>query len=261
MSFRVLTAVAVSILAASSAASAQAFRYAARSDRYEATVVTKMAREMNGQRMEDEVTQRQRLTVSLAPAAGDTMRIGVTLDTASVTARSGPQDVSGLIGLKVEGLVSPLGHVYSSRLASGDLGPAGAMIAGELAKFLPRMRRDLRPGLRWADTTVEEVQMLGIPIQRRTITTSVVGGDTAIAGERAIRIDRAAVVSFTGAATIQGQAIKLDGSSNASGQIFLSRAGRYLGSSQSDSVRTNFTAGANAFSVTQTQTTDVKLAR
>lgn len=261
MKFRILFAAAVSLAFLPSTLEAQGFRYAPGDATYEASVVTRMTREMNGQRMEDEVTQRQRLRVSLRERTPDTLQIGITLDTASVVARSGPQDVSQLIGLEVEGQISPLGQVYSSEVVTGNLGLVGPMIAGELVKLLPRVRSDLRQGLTWTDTTTERVNMLGVPIERRTITVSTVAGDTAVAGERAWRIDRTADVSFTGTGTLQGQQLTLDGSSVARGHILVGRSGRYLGSVQTDSVTTNFSSGAMAFSIRQTQETRVEPAR
>ncbi|MBA3890943.1 MAG: hypothetical protein H0X64_10465, partial [Gemmatimonadaceae bacterium] len=78
---------------------AQEFRYTPGTAQYRASVVTKMTRDIGGQRMEDEITQLQRLTVGLFADAGDTLRIGVTVDSAAVATRSaGPQDVSPLVG-------------------------------------------------------------------------------------------------------------------------------------------------------------------
>lgn len=242
-------------------AGAQVFRYAPDEAAFRATVETRVTREMGGQRMEDEITQQQRFRVSLRPQGADTLQIGITLDSASVVARtSGPQDTRALIGLKVEGLVSPLGAVYSSKLVHGDLGLAGPLIAGELVKLLPRMRGDLRAGLTWTDTTTEQVEMFGIPISRRTITVSKVEGDTAIAGQRAWRVNRTADVSFKGEGSVQGQAITLTGTSAASGHILVGHAGKYFGSSQRDSVTTNFRSAAMNISVTQTQQTRVSRA-
>lgn len=260
MLYRFAAPVALALAAAGLPLGAQGFRYAPGTATYDASVVTSMVREMGGQRMDDQVTQRQRLTVSLARAAADTMQIGVTIDTASVVSRTGPQDVSQLIGLKVAGTVSPLGQVYSSRLASGNLGAAGDMVAAELAKILPRMRSDLRVGLAWTDTIAEQVEMLGLPIERRTIMKSKVVGDTTVAGERGWRVDRSAEVTFSGKGTVQGQAFTLQGTSMADGLIVVGRTGRYLASTQTDSVKTDFTAQGTSFTVTQTQKTTVALA-
>lgn len=263
MSFRVVLSAAFAVTLVASVAEGQgAFRYQPGDAVYDAVVETKMINEIGGQRQEDEVTQRQRLRVSLREQAGDTMQIGITLDSASVVSTtSGAGDVSQLIGLQVEGQLSPLGHVYSSRLVKGNLGMAGPMVAGELAKLLPRMRGDLRPGLTWTDTTSEEVEMFGIPIKRQTVTTSTVEGDTAVAGERAWQVSRKAAVSFTGGGTVQGQSVTLQGSSTGTGQILVAHTGRYLGSTTTDSATTNFSAGAMAFTVAQTQKTTVGLAR
>lgn len=261
MSYRFTAALAAALATGALPLGAQGFRYAPGTSTYDASVVTKMTREIAGQRMDSEITQHQRLTVAITDAPGDTLRIGVTIDTATVRSETGHENVAELIGLTVEGKISPVGEVYSSALVGAELGPAGAVIATELAKILPRMRRDLRVGLAWTDTIAEQVDMLGLPIRRRTIMTSRVVGDTTVAGERAWRVDRQADVSFSGEGRLQGQQFTLSGSSTATGQIVVGRSGRYLGSTQTDSVRTQFTSSGNAFAISQTQRTTVGLAK
>jgi len=259
MQYRMLAPVALMLLV-TDPVDAQGFGYAPGDARYQATVVTTMSRELGGQRMEDEVTQRQQFTVSLKSVGRDTLRIGLTLDSASVVSRTeGPQDVSQIVGLSVEGHLSPVGEVYSSRLTRGDLGPASGMIAAELARFLPIVRNDLRAGMAWTDTTTENVEMLGVPIRRRVVTTSTVAGDTMVAGQPTWRIDRTSRVSFAGEGSIQGQALTLEGSSTTDGRIFLTRAGRFLGSTQTDSSTTKVSSGDVSFSVNQTQRANVAL--
>lgn len=255
MQFRAFVPAVLVIAAASVPAGAQGFGYAPGTAQYHASVVTKMTREIAGRRMEDEITQSQRLTVGLAAGAGDTLRIGVTVDSASVVMKSaGPQDVSPLVGLRVDGRISRLGDFYSSTLAGRGIGPTGTLVANELARFLPRLRSDIRVGLAWTDTTSERIDMLGIPVERRIITRSVVGGDTTLAGVRAWRIDRSSTVAFTGNGTMNGQEVRLAGGSNAQGVIVVSRSGRYLGSEQRDTVTTSFTIPATGAQVAMTQT-------
>lgn len=253
--------VALALALAAPPLGAQAFRYAPGTATYTASVVTKMSREMAGQRMEDEITQNQRLTVDLRAAMGDTLRIGVTVDSAAVATRSsGPQDVSPLIGLRIDGRISSLGRVYSSAVAGPDIGPTGTLVANELAKFLPKLRGDLRTGLAWTDTTAESMDMLGVPVQRRVITSSQVRGDTTIAGARGWKIDRRSVVSFSGTGTLSGQPIQLTGSSTADGIVVVSRAGRYLASEQTDSVTTRFAVPSRGMEIGMTQSQVTRVA-
>lgn len=241
---------------------AQQFRYAPGSARYEAEVVTQMTRDIGGQRVEEEINQRQRLTVALAAAMGDTLRIGVTIDSAAVATRSsGPQDVSPLVGLRIDGRISTLGALYTSGVSGRDIGPTGVMVASELARFLPKMRADLRMGLTWTDTTSERIDMLGIPVDRRVITTSHVRGDTTLSAGRGWKIDRKSTVDFSGGGTMGGQQVQLTGASTADGVVVISHAGRYLASTQTDSVSTKFTIPSRGMEVgmTQSQVARVRL--
>lgn len=256
-----LIALALALALPAGAAGAQEFRYTPGTARYDATVVTRMTREMGGQRTDDEITQSQRLTIGLAPAGVDTLAIGVTLDSAAVATRTGGvQDVSPLVGLKVEGRISAVGDLYSSALVGRDIGPTGSLVASELARFLPRLRRDLSTGLTWTDTTTEEMDMLGVPVSRRAITTSTVTGDTTVAGRRSWKIDRKSSVNFSGSGSMSGQEIRLAGSSISDGFIVVSRAGRYLASEQTDSSTTNFTMPSTGAEIAMRQEQKTRVA-
>lgn len=257
-----LIALAVALALPASAAGAQEFRYSPGTARYDASVVTHMTREMGGQRTDEEIMQSQRLTIGLTRAGGDTLAIGVTVDSAAVATRTGGvQDVSPLVGLKVDGRISTTGDLYSSALVGRDIGPTGSLVASELARFLPKLRRDLHTGLTWTDTTAEEMDMLGVPVSRRSITTSTVTGDTTVAGRRGWKIDRRSSVNFTGSGSMSGQQIRLEGSSTSEGVIVVSRAGRYLASEQTDSSTTKFTMPSTGAEIAmrQEQRTSVAL--
>ena len=241
-------------LAAAFPAGAQTFRYAPGTSQYHALVVTRMTREMGTHRSTDELTQVQRFTVGLAPGGGDTLQLTLTLDSASLrSSTAGVQDVRPLVGLRVRGRISPVGVVHSGALDGPDLGPRGALVASELVRFLPLLRGDLRLGTTWTDTVSESIDMLGIPVARRVVTTSRVRGDTTVAQGRGWTIARRSAVTFSGTGRMTGQDVRLEGSSTADATIVVTRAGRFVGSDQSDSTITTFTIPATGMRVGMTQ--------
>jgi len=249
-------------LATTAPLGAQDFGYAPGTARYSAQVVTKMTQAVGGHKVEDEITQRQQLTIVVGSRAGDTLSLGVTIDSATVVSlRAGSQDASQLTGLRVAGAISRVGQVYDRSIVGRDLGPAGAVVAAEFASFLPRVRRDLRIGLTWSDTTSEQVDMLGIPVARTTIVRSAVIGDTLALGERSWRVDRRATVTFAGKGTVSGQAITMTGESSSAGHLVLARSGKYIGSDLTDSVRTTFTVPATGMQISMTQEQRTRVAR
>lgn len=263
MQHRHAASAALALTFLSQAAAAQSFEYAPGTTTYRASIVTKMTNTVGGQALEDEMTQSQRLTVALSPLAGDTLALQVTIDSASAaTRRFGAQNVAELVGLRVDGWISPDGTSHAGARASRNLGPQAAVLANDLARFLPRVRGELRPGNAWTDTTTEEIDMLGVPVRRQVVTTSRVVGDSMVAGERAWRIDRTAAVTFTGGGTIGGRTITLSGTSRTSGVIVVAAAGRYLGGDLTDSATTVFEAAGSGqrVAVDQVQRTRIEVA-
>ena len=239
---------------------AQQFQYAPGTSRYRLTAVNKLTQEAQGQKVEQEVTSEQKLTVVLGRQAADTLSFAMTLDSAKVQTSAGPApDLSALIGLKVTGALSPFGVVY---VAKGPEGPGSEMsgpLADEMSRFLPRLRPALAIGTSWTDTTSGKVAQMGISLDRTVISTSKVVGDTTYQGERAWRIERATQATFAGTGTTQGQPLTMAGTSKGSDNLFVARNGIYLGGLMSNAATIKVTLVATGMEVglTQNQSTTI----
>jgi len=261
MKLRLLSASLATVLIAAGQASAQ-FRYAPGTSQYRLTAVNKVTQEAQGQKLHQEVTSEQKLTVVLGRQSRDTLSFAVTLDSARVQTSAGPApDLSSLMGLRVTGALSPLGVVYVTKAPEGSTSPIVGPIAEELSRFLPRLRAGLAIGTTWTDTTSGKVNQMGISLDRRAVSTSKVVGDTTYEGERAWRIERATQTTFAGTGTSEGQPLTLEGSSQGADNFFVTHKGVYLGGMMNNAATIKVTLVANGTEVGLTQNQNTTITR
>jgi hypothetical protein len=264
MQLRWLSIAVVATSTLAGALDAQEFQYAPGTSQYRLTAVNKLTQEAQGQKVEQEVTSEQKLTVTLGRQARDTLSFAMTLDSAKVQTSAGPApDLSSLIGLKVTGALSPLGLVYMTKPPEGPGAEIAAPLADEMSRFLPRLRPALAVGTAWTDTTSGKVNQMGISLDRTVITTSKVVGDTTYQGERAWRIDRTTQATFAGTGTSQGQPLTMEGSSKGTDNLFVARNGIYLGglSTNAATIKVILVATGMEVGLTQNQNTTITRVR
>jgi hypothetical protein len=241
---------------------AQQFQYAPGTSQYRLTAVNKLTQEAQGQKVEQEVTSEQKLTVVLGRQSRDTLSFAMTLDSAKVQTSAGPgPDLSALIGLKVTGALSPSGLVYLTKAPEGPGAAMTGAVADELSRFLPRLRSALAVGTVWTDTIAGKVNQMGISLDRTVITTSKVVGDTTYQGERAWKIDRTTQTTFAGTGTSEGQPLTMEGTSKGTDNIFVARNGVYLGGLMNNAATIKVTLVANGMEVGLTQNQNTTITR
>jgi hypothetical protein len=242
------------------AGSLEAQQYAPGTSQYRLTAVNKLTQEAQGQKVEQEVTSEQKLTVTLGRQSRDTLSFAMTLDSAKVQTSAGPApDLSALIGLKITGALSPFGIMYVTKAPEGTASEMAGPLADEMSRFLPRLRPGLSVGTTWTDTTAGKLNQMGISLDRTVITTSKVVGDTTYQGERAWRIERATETKFAGTGTTQGQPVTMEGVSKGTDNLFVARTGVYLGGLMNNAATIKVTLVASGMEVglTQNQNTTV----
>jgi hypothetical protein len=260
MKLRTLSAVVLTAAIIVEPLPAQRFEYAPGTSQYRLTAVNKLTQEAQGQKVEQEVTSDQKLTITLGRQGRDTLSFAMTLDSAKVQTSAGPApDLSAILGLKVTGALSPIGVVYVTRPPEGPTSPMAGPIADEMSRFLPRLRPTLAVGTTWTDTTAGKVNQMGISLDRTVITTSKVVGDTTYNGERAWRIDRTTQATFAGSGTSEGQPLTMEGTAKGTDNLFVARSGTYLGGLLSNAATIKVTLVANGMEVglTQNQSTTI----
>ncbi|MFN2564752.1 MAG: hypothetical protein ABR499_07050 [Gemmatimonadaceae bacterium] len=262
MKLRSLSIIAATTILFARPLEAQRFEYAPGTSRYKLTAVNKLTQEAQGQKVEQQVTSEQKLTVTLGRQSRDTLSFAMTLDSAKVSTTAGPPpDLSALLGLKVTGVLSPLGVIYASKAPEGPGSELTGPLADEMTRFLPRLRPTLTIGTTWTDTTAGKVNQMGISLDRTVITTSQVVGDTTYLGERAWRIERTTQATFAGSGTTQGQPLTMEGIAKGSDNLYIARNGVYLGGLMNNAATIKVTLVANGVEVGLTQNQNTTITR
>jgi len=204
--------------------------------RYHVTTVITRDQALGGGRapFDFSTTTNQWIVLEVAPHAGDTLKIGITMDSIRVTSTldAPPPDIAVLQGAKFTGTMSPRGRIYTLTPTAGVAD--GKLVATALALkrfFVPLPSRALAAGASWADTVVEHPKIGTISITSSSVTTYKVAGDTTVRGQKAWRIDRYTTIAQLGKGMEAGQPIEISGSGTITGMQFFTNAGVLLGGS------------------------------
>ena len=102
-------------------------------------------------------------------------------------------------------------------------------LADNMSRFLIALSPSVVNGKAWTDTTAIRDTNDGADLVERTITTTLVDGDTVVGGVRAWRVRRQLVVTRRGTTMQAGQPLQTDGTQSGSGTFCVSVNGVYLG--------------------------------
>jgi hypothetical protein len=236
----------------------QDVEYAAGTTRYRVSTTTKGSQTTPMGNNDFELGVRQQITLNLARQAKDTLLATVTLDSISLSGSAAAADVSALRGAKFVSLVSPTGHVYSTR-ALANANPLVSQLAEGITRFLPSYRANLRQGATWADTTVGKVSQQGMDVDRTIVSSFIVEHDTTIGGVRAFKVARVTSVKAAGSGTPQGTPVSLESFSTSNGAFFVSTKGVFLGGTSSDDVNLTLKILAQGAEISMKQIAQTKI--
>lgn len=237
---------------------AQGVEYAAGTTKYRLMTSTKGSQSSPMGNQDFQIDARQQLTVNIAKQTKDTMVATVTLDSLSVKSAQGAPDLSRLLGSKFVSYISPTGRVYSTKAAEGT-DPMLAQVTESVARFLPSYRRDMKQGMTWSDTVSGKVSQQGLEVDRTIVSNYKVIGDTAIAGEKAFKVERASTVKAAGSGSTQGTPISLESATTSNAVFFMTPKGQYLGGRQNDDIAVKITILAQNAEITIKQLAESKI--
>lgn len=238
MTDRIARLSAALLLAAPFAAAplpAQAVEYAAGTMKFHVTTATTGSQTTPGGTSTFEVGLDEKITVNLMKHAKDTVMATMTLDSITLKSPGPAVDLSKLLGAKVVALVSPTGKFYSAKAPAG-LDPQLAQITDGMGKFMPSFHGNLAKGQTWTDTVSGKVSQMGLDVDRTTVSSYSVDGDTTIGSEKAFRIQRATSAKGIGAGNMQGTPVTLEMTGSSVGTFYITPKGTYLGALSKDDV-------------------------
>ena len=219
---------------------AQGVEYATGTMKYHLSTTTKGSQTSPMGSQDFQIDAQQQLTVNLSKQAKDTLVATVTLDSLSMKGAQGAPDLSRLLGSKFVTLISPTGKLYSTKPPEGG-DPMLAQVTESVARFLPSYRRDMKTGMTWSDTTTGKVSQQGMEVDRTIVANYKVLGDTTIAGENALKVERISNLKAAGSGTAQGTPVSLESATVSNAVFFVTPKGVYLGGRQSDDVNVKIT--------------------
>jgi hypothetical protein len=205
--------------------------------RYGFTSVVKREQEHLGTKQSLEITTVQQVSLELARKTRDTLTLVVTLDSSSSSASNGADlpNLNGLKGVGIQGTMSPAGKVYAFAPKTALDDELVKQIQTGMSRMLPVFPKGVAVGTAWVDTNVTAVNNEGNDLRTTTIVTSTILGDTTYDGQAAIRVQRKFAQKMSGKGAQLGETMQFDGAGDGSGMYYVSRAGVFLGSTETTS--------------------------
>ncbi|CAN5741369.1 hypothetical protein BH11GEM1_BH11GEM1_17930 [soil metagenome] len=215
--------------------------YAAGTTRYRVTTDAKGTQTSPMGNASFDLGLKEQLTVSVMKHARDTVMATIKVDSIAMKSTGAPApDLSKVTGMQFVTLMSPTGKFYSSKAPEG-MDPALGQITDGIGRFLPSFRVGVANGMTWSDTTSGKVSQQGMDMDRTSVSTFKVNGDTTIAGEKAFRIERRTATKAAGSGMMQGTPMTMETTGTGTGAYYLTPKGVYLGAQSSDEVNTKVT--------------------
>lgn len=210
-------------------------RYVTGTSRYRVEQATHITQEVMGQVNTADVASRQVISV-VATAAADNLAFAVTVDSIDVT---GPQgaDLSSIAaarGQTFRVVLAPSGLVVSVT-APDSTNLLLRQVAVGLREFFPRIpAAPMAAGQAWTDT-VTTTNTGDVSVTMRAVRQNHVIGWEDRDGVRALHLASASAYTVTGSGEAQGQSVEMTGNGQSTRDAFISAAGLFLGSIESDS--------------------------
>lgn len=252
---------ALLLLAGAPAVALAQFSYSPGTSQYRITTSMKGAQEVMGQRQEIESSSNQLVTVAVTRAGRDTLQVATTMDSIAVVGPMGmvPPGIDRIRGTTVVARVSPTGQVYAVTTPAPDSLAEAANLTYEMSNVLPKVRSALAAGAAWTDTTSRKASQGGIDLDRNTVASYSVAGDTTIGGQKAWKIARTAKVAVTGSGAQGGQPMTVEGTEEHTGTMFIAPNGSFLGYANDVQANIKVLLAASGMEVGITQNATTKI--
>lgn len=231
--------------------------------RYRISTSSTTAQEMQGQKQEFSASSEQRVSVTIGKAKGDSLPLSIVLDSITQTTNAPmAPDVSKLIGMHLEGVMSPQGRVHTASVKAADGTEAIAQQTEALKRFLPRLPAMIRTGVTWTDTVEAKMPMSnGVELSRNAIVNYAVLGDTTIAGQKVWKISMESKARVAGKGSQGGADFTIDGGASGHGMTYVAPDGWFVGMDASEKQELAVTVAAVGMIIPVTTSSSTKVER
>jgi len=222
-------------------------RYTAGSARYRIEQNSYVVQDLMGQSTTVDLGTRQLVSAVATEAAGN-LTVALTVDSMEVTGAPPGADASlaAMRGQTFRIVMAPSGLVVS--VAAQD--SANVLLrqaSNGLRDFFPQLPGVSAAGQAWTDT-VSTTSAGEVSVTIRAVRQHNVVGWEDRNGVRVLHVTSTSTYSVSGSGETQGQAVEVSGNGHSTRDAFVSAAGAYLGSVESDS--SSITATVTAMGMT-----------
>lgn len=222
-------------------------RYVVGSARYRIEQSSHVVQDVMGQSMVVDISSRQLISAVVTEAAGN-LAVAVTVDSLEVTGPPGADaSLAAMRGQTFRLVMAPSGSVVSVT-AQDSSNVLLRQASNGLRDFFPRLPGVLTAGQTWTDTVLT-TNAGEVSVTMRAVRQHNVVDWEDRDGVRALHITSTSAYSVSGSAETQGQAVEVSGNGRSTRDAFVSAAGVYLGSIESDSASITATVTAMGMTV------------
>jgi len=211
--------------------------YVPGSARYRLEQTTRVVQEVMGQVNTTDLSSRQVLSAVITQGPGN-LTLALTIDSIEMTDPTGAAaGVLAARGQTFRLVFAPSGLVVSTT-APDSTNPVFRQISSGLSDLLPHLPSSpASAGQTWIDTVTRSAG--DAAISTRLVRQHRVVGWEDRDGARALHLTTTSAYTVTGTTEAQGQSIELNGNGVSTRDAFVSAAGLFLGSVESDSALVN----------------------
>ena len=222
-------------------------RYVVGSARYRIEQISHVVQDVMGQSMVVDISSRQLISAVVTEAAGN-LAVAVTVDSLEVTGPPGADaSLAAMRGQTFRLVMAPSGLVVSVT-AQDSSNVLLRQASNGLRDFFPRLPGVPAAGQTWTDTVLT-TNAGEVSVTMRAVRQHNVVDWEDRYGVRALHITSTSAYSVSGSGETQGQAVEVSGNGRSTRDAFVSAAGVYLGSVESDSASITATVTAMGMTV------------
>jgi hypothetical protein len=240
-------------------------RYAAGTGRYRVESQINVTQEVMGTAQATALTANMLFSTALAEDAGNLL-LTATVDSITIGGSAPGVDAGALAsarGRTIRTRFTPVGRIVPMQATADSADPMTIQLTRSVRELLGALPPSTAAGTTWTDTITDASTLPGGggSMSTRSIRNHRVIGWESRDNRQALRITTTGAFTIAGAGEIQGAAIQLDGSGNATVDRWVSTDGIFLGMTSSDSTNMTVLVSSVGMSIPVRQTQRVTVTR